>query len=169
MEQRVQVGQLSEIALAECSTVSGVLWRDVGGWLSPLIDAHFIPTTSKINNKCGSIKDQQILRLLEEALKKLSTWVFNFYFSLHVEARMFYLTKEAETKGRAVKKDEKGTDTAAPWADDSSVKQMVTVLIRLWNLWREHSGASQDTKAILSRRNPDWTMCWAVGQDRNNK
>ena len=66
--------------------------------------------------------------------------------SLRTKTRMSTLRKETEKKGKAAKKDEKRTD-----AEGSDVEEMAAVLAELRDLRREHSEASQDTKATLSR------------------
>lgn len=64
---------------------------------------------------------------------------------------MSTLRKEAEQKGKAVNKDEIRKDTTLPPGEASTVEEMAVVLTKLHNLRRQHSEASQDTKATLSR------------------
>lgn len=63
---------------------------------------------------------------------------------------MSTLRKEAEKKGKPVKKEEKRIDTASPTGEAGTVEEMAAVLAELRNVRREHSEASQDTKATLS-------------------
>lgn len=59
--------------------------------------------------------------------------------------------KETEKKGKTAKKDDKGYQTSASTGEEQAETSMAAVLAELRNLRQEHTEASRDTKATLSR------------------